>query len=251
MRTVRRRSTIVHAVSLRRAQSGALCRPISLNGGVMYKSEILQLLDIVFLWGGWRALAAIGTFAAVFVALRRDGETHRRTSIREAHFIGGVISLCSPLLLIAEKYEAARMNKNQLESLSKLYSDFGGFRNTAESLRAIRFTDCPTIEVMTTIGVVIACCDRVIEVIEPHSNNVDDNNFPGRSIAVQIDSLRESISDLESEQRVVAGKFYQWAHQAGHREMVKKRTAGTPRTRALQSLPGLLFALVTNRSSPK
>lgn len=203
--------------------------------------------DGIFRWDGWRALAALGTFAAVWVALRRDAVSERRTAIKEAHLIGAIIGEAEAVNLLAKKYETERSNDKRMQGLLEFYDEMGGLDQEVEVLKSIKFSECPTVEVMTTRSVLSKEFELVRSAYEKLRCYIADKKSPPPSLKESIVSLDQSISDLNSELKVVSGRFYAWAHQDGHRQKVDEKINGTPRTRALRALPEIVISAVTNR----
>jgi hypothetical protein len=210
----------------------------------------LGIIDCVFRWDGWRAIAAIGTFLAVWVALGRDIRADRRATIKEAHFIGAIIVLAQGADILAEKYEAASRDPNptQVKSAIDLYNRVGGVDPIISTLQGIRPGDCPTIEVMTTCTVLLYALDRIKSSYENMITSSRDGkvlNVP--SLSTYSSTLKSSIEDLEQELRVVSGRYYDLANLEGHRRNVKNKINGTIRMRAIKSLPKLIFSILTGR----
>jgi len=119
-------------------------------------------------------------------------------------------------------------------------------------IKGIRLSDCPTVEVMTTISVLIGTFDSASKIYSEIINLDDENLSKYRKSAKRIIAdLDVSIKDLEAELKVISGKYYDWAHQEGHRKKVDEKVNGTARMRAAKAIANLAWAFITNKPPEK
>ena len=239
-------------VDKRNARATVRCS-ILRRGSRSLRMEVLancfNWVDAAFRWDGWRALAAIATFAAVLVALRRDTLSEKRIAIKDAHLIGAIIDQATVAAKLASNYELARKDPSAAEEKLYVYDRFGGVDGFIETIKSIKLSDCPTIEVMTTCGVLCSVYVRIKKgytELSLFKDKLDD--MPAMSMAGEIITINQCIEDMKSEIRLVSGKYYDWAHQEGHRRKVAEKLNGTMRARAIKEIPRIVWAIVTNKA---
>lgn len=214
-----------------------------------FLSETISIADKIFRWDGWRALAAIGTFLAVWIALRRDERADRRIAIKESHLIGAILDHATTARIMANEYESSISKPKVLDKHRESYFRLGGLDSNIQTLKSISVSDCPTVEVMTTKSVlakIFENIDKAYQDIESQSDTEPKKQL--RSLSHEISCLNICIEDLKVEMKAISGRHYEWAHQDGHRRKVAEKVNGTLRTRALRALPGVLGAIITNRA---
>lgn len=210
--------------------------------------------DDVAKWDGWRALAALGTMAAVWVALKRDSTAERSAAIAKAHLIGAMISEANAALRELSEYQAARLSESDLYVYFLKYQKLGHLMTGCNAFfTGIKTTECPTIEVMTTLSVLRYVTDRGNKAITKAYSFIEEKVTPFQSppsVEVEIQMLSLSIKDLKIEQEWVAGRHRKIGTQEGHRREIGRKLS-SPRSQHLRALPSILWAIIKNSPIPK
>lgn len=218
---------------------------------MMNVDTILHALNVCFVWDGWRGIAAVGTFAAVAVALNRDRVAEKQRRIREAHAIGAMIAEIEAIHHQILEYKKYRKNKLELKKFLKNVMIVRNIQSAKSFFSSIKLSDCSSVEVITTVSVLRGSIDRIDSVLDGAWRGIDvvDKDYVvPEDLDLDIFALSQCLSDLHKEQKIVSGKYFSVSTQSGHREHVKRIIHGSPRLRSLKSIPSLVVTIVTNRS---
>ena len=216
----------------------------------MSYGAVFEIINPAFTWDGWRALAAIGTMAAVWVALSRDTASEKRQAIRDSHVIGAMISELNYVISEVDDFEKARINRKNLSIFFSKLDRSNHLPGSELFFRNIKLSDCPTVEVMTTVSVTDRLMKSVISTVDLGRESIKgsaDHFTPPPHLDLESMALKMCRKDLKDEQRWVAGRYYKIATQDGHRKQVEKRSSLSPRRESLKSIPLLIKTIVTNR----
>lgn len=206
-------------------------------------ATLITATNAVFVWEGWKALAAIGTFLAVFVALNRDGKIEQKDRIKHSYAISALIDLVGSSLLLLKRFQAAD-DDEKLASAYNLMDRTGLFEKSLETMDSLKMSDLPTVETINTVSVLKAEYKHLLSLL-----NKDEKKRP-EGISTVVSIFERCLADLEKEHRFVAGRDYYRVTSDGHRAWRSKKLFGGPRKQSLRVITAG-FKMLISGQAPK